>query len=150
MVCSGTLRGHLRPADCATSWNRRGSVSNQLLPSATAAIPADVRLSTPPPSDRVEQLIGAGHRHHPHLQQVAFEWGSAVGDGGITPAAISRLLHFSTGANIRCESYHLKDRKGAGVFTILSPKPGSMPPTPLALLPLCDPSLRTPHLQAPP
>jgi len=45
------------------------------------------------------------------------EWGSVFGDD-VTPAAvIDRLLHYSTTVNIRGESYRLKDKKRAGVFS---------------------------------
>ena len=42
----------------------------------------------------------------------------------IAPAASStdRLLHYSTTVNIRSESYRLKDKKRAGVFTVPTAK----------------------------
>jgi DNA replication protein DnaC len=40
-------------------------------------------------------------------------------------AVIDRLLHFSTTVNIRGESYRLKDKKRAGIFTMPSAKPAS-------------------------
>lgn len=45
------------------------------------------------------------------------EWGSVFGDEFAAVAIIDRLLHFSTTVNIRGESYRLKDKKRAGVFT---------------------------------
>ncbi len=46
------------------------------------------------------------------------EWGSVFGDEFAAVAIIDRLLHFSTTVNIRGESYRLKDKKRAGVFTM--------------------------------
>jgi DNA replication protein DnaC len=40
-------------------------------------------------------------------------------------AVIDRLLHFSTTVNIRGESYRLKDKKRAGIFTMPSAKSAS-------------------------
>lgn len=53
------------------------------------------------------------------------EWGAVFGDEVAAAAVIDRLLHFSTTVNIRGESYRLKDKKRAGVFTMPSPKPAS-------------------------
>ena len=54
-------------------------------------------------------------------------WGTAMkytfGDEFAAVAIIDRLLHFSTTVNIRGESYRLKDKKRAGVFT----PPAAMP-----------------------
>jgi len=36
---------------------------------------------------------------------------------------LDRLLHYSTTINIRGESYRLKDKKRAGVFTLPTAKP---------------------------
>ena len=51
------------------------------------------------------------------------EWGSVVGDEVAAAAVLDRLLHYSTTVNIRGESYRLKDKKRAGVFTIPTAKP---------------------------
>ena len=53
------------------------------------------------------------------------EWGAVFGDEVAAAAVIDRLLHFSTTVNIRGESYRLKDKKRAGVFTIPSTKSAS-------------------------
>ena len=45
------------------------------------------------------------------------EWGSVFGDEFAAAAVIDRLLHYSTTVNIRGESYRLKDKKRAGVFS---------------------------------
>jgi DNA replication protein DnaC len=50
------------------------------------------------------------------------EWGSVFGDEVAAAAVIDRLLHHSTTVNIRGESYRLKDKKRAGVFTVPSAK----------------------------
>ena len=47
------------------------------------------------------------------------------GDEVAAAAVIDRLLHSSTTVNIRGESYRLKDKKRAGVFTIPSAKQAS-------------------------
>ena len=46
------------------------------------------------------------------------EWGSVFGDEYAAVAIIDRLLHYSTTVNIRGESYRLKDKKRAGIFTV--------------------------------
>jgi DNA replication protein DnaC len=51
------------------------------------------------------------------------EWGSVFGDEVAAAAVLDRLLHYSTTINIRGESYRLKDKKRAGVFTIPTAKP---------------------------
>jgi len=53
------------------------------------------------------------------------EWGSVFGDEFAAAAVIDRLLHYSTTVNIRGESYRLKDKKRAGVFSTPTPKPTS-------------------------
>lgn len=53
------------------------------------------------------------------------EWGVVFGDEVAAAAVIDRLLHYSTTVNIRGESYRLKDKKRAGVFTIPSAKQAS-------------------------
>lgn len=52
------------------------------------------------------------------------EWGAVFGDEVAAAAIIDRLLHYSTTVNIRGESYRLKDKKRAGIFTM----PAAMPP----------------------
>ena len=51
------------------------------------------------------------------------EWGAVFGDEVAAAAVIDRLLHYSTTVNIRGDSYRLKDKKRAGVFTMPSAKP---------------------------
>ncbi len=53
------------------------------------------------------------------------EWGSAFGDDVAAAAVIDRLLHYSTTINIRGESYRLKDKKRAGVFSTPAAKSAS-------------------------
>jgi DNA replication protein DnaC len=53
------------------------------------------------------------------------EWGAIFGDEVAATAILDRLLHFSTTVNIRGESYRLKDKKRAGVFTVPSTKPAT-------------------------
>ena len=45
------------------------------------------------------------------------EWGELLGDTVIASAILDRLLHHSHVLNIRGESYRLKDKRNAGVFT---------------------------------
>jgi DNA replication protein DnaC len=45
------------------------------------------------------------------------DWGTIFGDPIIATAILDRLLHHSTTINIRGESYRLKDRRKAGLFT---------------------------------
>ena len=51
------------------------------------------------------------------------EWGSVFGDEVAAAAVIDRLLHYSTTVNIRGDSYRLKDKKRAGVFSTPSANP---------------------------
>jgi DNA replication protein DnaC len=51
------------------------------------------------------------------------EWGAVFGDEVAAAAIIDRLLHYSTTVNIRGESYRLKDKKRAGIFTVPSAMP---------------------------
>ena len=51
------------------------------------------------------------------------EWGSVFGDEVAAAAVIDRLLHYSTTVNIRGDSYRLKEKKRAGVFTMPAAKP---------------------------
>jgi len=53
------------------------------------------------------------------------EWGSVFGDEVAAAAVIDRLLHYSTTVNIRGDSYRLKDKKRAGVFTVPTAKPSA-------------------------
>jgi hypothetical protein len=46
------------------------------------------------------------------------EWGAVFGDEVAAAAIIDRLLHYSTTVNICGESYRLKDKKRAGIFTM--------------------------------
>ena len=48
------------------------------------------------------------------------EWGAVFGDEVAAAAIIDRLLHYSITVNIRGESYRLKDKKRAGVFSMLT------------------------------
>lgn len=50
------------------------------------------------------------------------EWGEVLGDTVIATAILDRLLHHSYILNIRGESYRLREKKRAGIF--------SSPPTP--------------------
>ena len=45
------------------------------------------------------------------------EWGEVLGDAVIATAILDRLLHYSHVLNIRGESYRLKEKKRAGLFT---------------------------------
>ena len=45
------------------------------------------------------------------------EWGDLLGDTVIATAVLDRLLHHSHVLNIRGESYRLKDKRQAGLFT---------------------------------
>jgi len=56
------------------------------------------------------------------------EWGSVFGDEFAAVAIIDRLLHFSTTVNIRGESYRLKDKKRAGIFTVPPTRAGDSEP----------------------
>lgn len=49
------------------------------------------------------------------------EWGVVFGDQTIAAAILDRLLHHSTTINIKGESYRLKERKRAGLFTAVPP-----------------------------
>jgi DNA replication protein DnaC len=56
------------------------------------------------------------------------EWGAVFGDEVAAAAIIDRLLHYSTTVNIRGESYRLKDKKRAGIFTMpTSTQPATEP-----------------------
>ena len=50
------------------------------------------------------------------------EWGSVFGDDAAAAAVIDRLLHYSSTVNIRGDSYRLKDKKRAGIFTVPAAK----------------------------
>jgi DNA replication protein DnaC len=47
------------------------------------------------------------------------EWGDIVTDQVLATAMLDRLLHYSTTINIRGESYRLREKRKAGVFTDL-------------------------------
>jgi DNA replication protein DnaC len=49
------------------------------------------------------------------------DWGIVFGDQTIAAAILDRLLHHSTTINIKGESYRLKERKRAGLFTAVPP-----------------------------
>jgi DNA replication protein DnaC len=66
------------------------------------------------------------------------EWGAVFGDEVAAAAIIDRLLHYSTTVNIRGESYRLKDKKRAGIFTM----PASVPATTEAQVGNLRPALR--------
>ncbi len=48
------------------------------------------------------------------------EWGDIFADQILAAAILDRLLHFSTTINIRGQSYRLREKRKAGVFTDLS------------------------------
>lgn len=50
------------------------------------------------------------------------EWGAVFGDEAAAVAVIDRLLHYSSTVNIRGDSYRLKDKKRAGIFTVPATK----------------------------
>ncbi len=50
------------------------------------------------------------------------EWGEVLGDAVIVTAILDRLLHHSHILNIRGESYRLREKKRAGLFTGPSPE----------------------------
>jgi DNA replication protein DnaC len=51
------------------------------------------------------------------------EWGEVLGDTVIATAILDRLLHHSHVLNIRGESYRLREKKRAGLFGSLQPRP---------------------------
>ena len=48
------------------------------------------------------------------------EWGEVLGDAVIATAILDRLLHHSHVLNIRGESYRLREKKQAGLFSVSS------------------------------
>ena len=58
------------------------------------------------------------------------EWGEVLGDAVIATAILDRLLHHSHVLNIRGESYRLREKKRAGLFTTAPPHPGGLPTEP--------------------
>lgn len=52
------------------------------------------------------------------------EWGDIFADQVLASAILDRLLHHSTTINIRGNSYRLKDKQRAGVFSNLTQTPG--------------------------
>src|SRR6185503_20063032 len=65
------------------------------------------------------------------------DWGSIFGDPIIATAILDRLLHHSTTSNIRGESYRLKDRRKAGLFS--NPQPEGRPAAELSVAPASAP-----------
>jgi DNA replication protein DnaC len=57
------------------------------------------------------------------------EWGEVLGDPVIATAILDRLLHYSHVLNIRGESYRLREKKRAGLFTGGSTPPAPEPPS---------------------
>lgn len=51
------------------------------------------------------------------------EWGEVLGDTVIATAILDRLLHHSHVLNIRGESYRLREKKRAGLFGPIQPRP---------------------------
>ncbi len=49
------------------------------------------------------------------------EWGELLGDTVVAAAVLDRLLHHSHVLNIRGESYRLREKKRAGLFTSVQP-----------------------------
>jgi DNA replication protein DnaC len=52
------------------------------------------------------------------------EWGDIFSDQVLAAAILDRLLHFSTTLNIRGQSYRLREKRKAGVFTDLADSQG--------------------------
>jgi DNA replication protein DnaC len=51
------------------------------------------------------------------------DWGDIFADQVLAAAILDRLLHFSTTINIRGQSYRLREKRKAGVFSELSEPP---------------------------
>ena len=56
-------------------------------------------------------------QHHPDFQQGFGKWGELLGDTVIASAVLDRLLHHSHVLNIRGESFRLKEKRQAGIFS---------------------------------
>jgi DNA replication protein DnaC len=56
------------------------------------------------------------------------EWGEVLGDPVVAAAILDRLLHHSHELNIRGESYRLREKKRAGLFTTTVPSTTLLPP----------------------
>jgi DNA replication protein DnaC len=56
------------------------------------------------------------------------EWGDIFADQVLAAAILDRLLHFSMTLNIRGQSYRLRDKRKAGVFTDLADSQGGATP----------------------
>ncbi len=56
------------------------------------------------------------------------DWGEVFGDPVIATAILNRLLHHSHVVNIRGESYRLKEKRRAGLYT--APQPNLDRPSP--------------------
>jgi DNA replication protein DnaC len=54
------------------------------------------------------------------------EWGDIFSDQVLAAAILDRLLHFSTTLNIRGQSYRLREKRQAGVFTHLTDPQGGL------------------------
>jgi len=54
------------------------------------------------------------------------EWGDIFSDQVLAAAILDRLLHFSTTVNIRGQSYRLREKRKAGVFTDLTDPQGGL------------------------
>jgi DNA replication protein DnaC len=54
------------------------------------------------------------------------EWGDIFSDQVLAAAILDRLLHFSTTLNIRGQSYRLREKRQAGVFTALTDPEGGL------------------------
>ena len=55
--------------------------------------------------------------HHPDFQQGLWGMGRTLGDTVIASAILDRLLHHSHVLNIRGESYRLREKRHAGLFS---------------------------------
>lgn len=58
------------------------------------------------------------------------EWGDIFSDQVLAAAILDRLLHFSTTVNIRGQSYRLREKRKAGVFTDLTEPQGGLTQNP--------------------
>jgi DNA replication protein DnaC len=55
------------------------------------------------------------------------DWGETFGDPVLATAILDRLLHYSTTLNIKGESYHLKEKRRAGLLGRQALSPGEEP-----------------------
>jgi len=56
------------------------------------------------------------------------DWGDIFADQVLASAILDRLLHHSTTVNIRGDSYRLREKRKAGVFTELKEQKGRIDP----------------------